>query len=65
MTHALVPGSPAIDIDATCSTGLSTDQRGELRPVGAGCDAGAFEGSISPAKSTGFLQAVFGLLLQN
>jgi len=42
-THALPQGSPAIDLDTTCSTGLTTDQRGYTRPVGAGCDAGAFE----------------------
>ncbi|MCI5194458.1 MAG: choice-of-anchor D domain-containing protein [Candidatus Electrothrix sp. AU1_5] len=40
-THALVAGSPAIDLDTTCST--NADQRGEPRPVGAGCDAGSFE----------------------
>ncbi|WP_417910105.1 choice-of-anchor Q domain-containing protein [Candidatus Electronema sp. PJ] len=40
-THALPAGSPAIDLDTTCSTG--TDQRGANRPSGAGCDAGAFE----------------------
>lgn len=41
-THALLPGSPAIDgahaIDCT-----PVDQRGVLRPQGAGCDIGAFE----------------------
>ncbi|MCW5201474.1 hypothetical protein VU12_00855, partial [Desulfobulbus sp. US4] len=42
-THALVPDSPAIDLDATCSTELNTDQRGYPRPFGDGCDAGAFE----------------------
>ncbi len=41
MTHALVSGSPAIDLDEGCSPGL--DQRGESRPFGAGCDAGSFE----------------------
>ena len=41
-THALQPGSPAIDKgdDATC---LSTDQRGVPRPQGAHCDIGAYE----------------------
>ena len=43
MTHALVAGSPAVDLDAACSAGLSTDQRGDSRPSGAGCDAGAVE----------------------
>ncbi|MCI5132518.1 MAG: hypothetical protein D3904_13645, partial [Candidatus Electrothrix sp. EH2] len=62
-THALVPGSPAIDLDADCSAGLDTDQRGEPRPLGAGCDAGAFEGSIGDSsKNTAFLPAVYFLL---
>lgn len=42
-TYALPMCSPAIDLDATCSTVLSTDQRGYIRPVGSGCDAGSFE----------------------
>ncbi|MFN2270319.1 MAG: choice-of-anchor Q domain-containing protein, partial [Anaerolineae bacterium] len=44
LTHALVPGSPAIDAipidDAGCT---GTDQRGVTRPQGAGCDIGAVE----------------------
>ncbi|MEX0682639.1 MAG: choice-of-anchor Q domain-containing protein [Dehalococcoidia bacterium] len=41
-THALIQGSPAIDAgdDAVCPV---DDQRGEPRPQGDGCDAGAFE----------------------
>ena len=41
-THALLPGSPAVDAAdlASCPT---TDQRGVARPQGAGCDSGAFE----------------------
>ena len=40
-THALLPGSPAID---TPSIGCpAADQRGRARPVGQGCDAGSFE----------------------
>ena len=39
-THALLPGSPAIDAGGTCA---STDQRGVSRPALGGCDAGAFE----------------------
>ncbi|MCW5201676.1 MAG: choice-of-anchor Q domain-containing protein [Candidatus Electrothrix communis] len=61
LTHALVKGSPAIDLDAGCATGLSEDQRGEPRPVGDGCDAGAFEGTIS-FSNNGFLPAVYLLL---
>ena len=50
-THALLPGSPAIDQipEAECLDAdgqpLMTDQRGEPRPAGAEfrCDVGAFE----------------------
>ncbi|WP_339135694.1 MAG: choice-of-anchor Q domain-containing protein [Candidatus Electrothrix sp. GW3-4] len=64
-THALPVGSPAIDLDAACSTNLDTDQRGYPRPEteGTGCDAGAFEGSIVPGKNTAFLPAMYLLLL--
>lgn len=51
MTHALVAGSPAIDLDAACSTNLTTDQQGHPRPVGSGCDAGAVEYNSSSADS--------------
>ncbi|MBX3015408.1 MAG: hypothetical protein KF832_28065 [Caldilineaceae bacterium] len=40
-THALVPGSPAID--AAGDSGLSSDQRGVTRPQGTADDIGAFE----------------------
>ena len=53
LTHALVYGSPAIDLDGTCSTELTEDQRGYTRPVGAGCDAGAFEYDLSNTDSDG------------
>lgn len=64
-THALVAGSPAIDLDAACSAGLSQDQRGEARPSGAGCDAGAFEfdSTLPHDNNTGFLPAMYLLLL--
>jgi hypothetical protein len=39
-THALAPGSPAIDT-GTCV--VATDQRGVPRPQGAKCDIGAYE----------------------
>ena len=41
-THALLPGSPAIDAgdDATCP---DADQRGIFRPQGLACDMGAVE----------------------
>lgn len=62
-THALVVGSPAIDLDVECSTGLTEDQRGEPRPIGVGCDAGSFEGSINPDNGSAFLSAIYLLLL--
>jgi len=45
-TMALLPGSPAINTgnNASCP---STDQRGVIRPKGAGCDIGAYEVLIS------------------
>ena len=39
-THALLSSSPALD---TGNVGLSTDQRGAIRPQGSGSDIGAFE----------------------
>ncbi|MDM8531707.1 putative Ig domain-containing protein [Anaerolineales bacterium HSG25] len=39
-THALLPGSPAIDTGGNC---LANDQRGVVRPQGTGCDIGAYE----------------------
>src|SRR5690606_29618956 len=46
-THALLPGSPAIDMaNAVACAGeqtASVDQRDGARPFGAGCDIGAHE----------------------
>jgi predicted outer membrane repeat protein len=42
LTHALLAGSPLIDILSDCA-GLSEDQRGVLRPQGGSCDPGAYE----------------------
>lgn len=44
-THALLQGSPAIDAGNT-DTCEATDQRGNPRPYGGGCDIGAFESDI-------------------
>jgi hypothetical protein len=41
-THALLAGSPAIDA-ADAAICPATDQRGVVRPQGAGCDVGSFE----------------------
>jgi hypothetical protein len=43
-THALLPGSPAIDPGGDTTTGCpATDERGVPRPKGVSCDIGAFE----------------------
>jgi hypothetical protein len=42
-THALVPGSPAIDAASPDCPPPDTDQRGVSRPQGSACDIGAFE----------------------
>jgi len=46
-THALQPGSVAIDAAPTCTdvdgNPVNTDQRGVGRPQGSACDVGAFE----------------------
>ncbi|MCZ7624560.1 MAG: hypothetical protein M5R38_00810 [Candidatus Methylomirabilis sp.] len=47
-THALLPGSPAIDA-GTISGCPSTDQRGITRPQGGTCDIGAFEFGVNVA----------------
>jgi sugar lactone lactonase YvrE len=47
-TLALLPGSPAIDA-ITSGPCPDTDQRGVPRPIGAGCDIGAFEFESVPA----------------
>ena len=63
-TLALPEGSPAIDLDTTCNGGLiTTDQRGYSRPVGLGCDAGAFEYNALPVTKKGKLIPVYKLLL--
>jgi len=52
-THALLPGSVAIDALTFCD--VTTDQRGERRPIdgngdgAARCDSGAYEAPVPPA----------------
>ncbi|HLC21825.1 MAG TPA: choice-of-anchor Q domain-containing protein, partial [Candidatus Methylomirabilis sp.] len=59
-THALLPGSPAIDAVTSGCPPPATDQRGVVRPQGAACDIGAFEARL-PIDLTVFLnQGVFG-----
>ena len=43
MTHAVLPGSVAIDVIPADMCEVDEDQRGEPRPGGAMCDVGAFE----------------------
>ena len=43
MTHALLPGSAAIDWIPVPMCEVNEDQRGEARPGGSMCDVGAFE----------------------
>ncbi len=42
-THALLPGSPAIDAVTSGCPPPATDQRGVSRPQGIHCDIGAYE----------------------
>lgn len=42
-THALLLGSPAIDLVPLSSCTVATDQRGVARPQGAACDSGSYE----------------------
>ncbi len=51
-THAIAPDSPAVDA-ATLATCPLTDQRGVLRPVGEGCDIGAFEFTTEAVPAVG------------
>jgi len=48
-THALVADSPAIDAINLADCLVDTDQRGVIRPQGAGCDIGAFEFDLDPS----------------
>ena len=47
LTHALLPGSPAINAILAGDCAVATDQRGMARPSGGGCDIGAFEAQFS------------------
>ena len=47
-THALLPGSPALDAVPVADCSASTDQRGVSRPQGVACDTGAYEERETP-----------------
>jgi hypothetical protein len=51
-THALLPGSDAIDASNCNGGAITTDQRGVSRPQGAACDIGAFELEQTPPTAT-------------
>ncbi|MCB8942324.1 MAG: CSLREA domain-containing protein [Ardenticatenaceae bacterium] len=54
MTHALLPGSPAIDKNVGCTNVVRPyDQRQVSRPQGGGCDIGAYE--YAPPSVTDFV----------
>lgn len=53
-THALMDNSPAIDA-ANSESCPATDQRGVDRPVGDGCDIGAYEGGTRTTEFRIFL----------
>jgi len=48
-TMALLAGSPAINRVPSANCTLLVDQRGIARPVGSGCDSGAYESNSTPA----------------
>ena len=47
-THALLPGSPALDQIPAVDCEVTEDQRGVARPQGPACDVGAFELEVAP-----------------
>lgn len=52
LTHALLAGSPAIDT-ANAASCPAVDERGQSRPVGNGCDIGAYEYVAVPVTPPG------------
>jgi parallel beta-helix repeat protein len=64
-THALLPGSPAIDAGSLDCPPPATDQRGVARPQGAACDIGAVEylpeprGALALIAGAGFLGLLY------
>jgi len=59
LTHALLPGSPAINHIPAGDCVVTRDQRGAFRPQGAGCDIGAYE-YVVPGDANG--DGVVGLV---
>jgi hypothetical protein len=52
LTHALLAGSPAIDLIDASACAVTTDQRGAARPANGACDSGAFEYGSQPVPPT-------------
>lgn len=48
LTHALLPGSPAVNAGNCAAYTVLTDQRGIARPIGSTCDIGAYEYQLVP-----------------
>jgi predicted outer membrane repeat protein len=63
-THALIPGSPAIDAGNPLTPGgggfacAASDQRGVARPQGAACDIGSVERQVGEVTPLVYLPAV-------
>lgn len=60
-THALLPGSPAVDAIPADECAVARDQRGVSRPQGTGCDIGAYELHREESGAAGL--AMYGGLL--
>jgi len=66
-THALLPGSSAIDAIPPANCPVDTDQRGVTRPQGNNCDIGAYEwqppvgGIVVPVNKLGLVAPWMGL----
>jgi hypothetical protein len=60
-THALLPGSPALDTGGPACA--ATDQRGVARPQGPACDIGAFEFEPADADGDGISDSLDNCLL--
>lgn len=52
LTHALLPGNPALDLATNPRPCPATDERGNSRPNGPACDSGAFEAAYTPPTPT-------------
>jgi len=64
-TMALLAGSPAVNLippgQNGCGTTIASDQRGLTRPIGIGCDVGAYEDASAPVQLAYLLTAVTGV----